>query len=120
MARSTEFINELKAFFTLQDATLNAALASNPGLQDNFTKLRGLQEEIYENYQRMIMIHIDEPDNEFQERLMRISDLFKSYDSHYYQSVWVKAEGALNEAEQAQIASQLKKEDVDLPQGAFI
>jgi hypothetical protein len=86
MALSQELFHHLRDFLQLQKLLIHEAAKTNPAIQREFIPYQEAHQDILDMYQRLVLIHVDEPREEYKTRLETMKNTFQSFWDDEYQS----------------------------------
>jgi hypothetical protein len=104
--RSESFSEHMETFFSLQKIILDHALKINESYQSSVMAFRSKFEELEEVYSRLIMLHLDEPDQSYLGKIKELERVFAFYTSPEYESVLCAIQSELTDEDEEKILKQ--------------
>jgi len=110
MELSRKIFNQLRDFFQEQKVMIEAVSKSNPGVTKEFYAYRDAEVEIWEIYEHAIMMHVDEPDNEYKDQIERLQKAFRVFSSTDYDQLLEKIQAQLDPDTESRIQRDIQKQ----------
>jgi hypothetical protein len=109
MTRTSELFESLRQFFQAQSVLINTARKQDPRVTEGFRPYQQAERAIFDIYEHMLMIHVDEPNERFLQQMEDIRREFQPYLNPDYLTFVCAIDHTLDEATETQLMRDMKK-----------
>lgn len=108
LARSKQMANHLTEFFAVQQALVDEVADRDGDLKAMFKDYLGLRHHIMNQYDMLVMVHVDEPHTEYRQRLQDISTSFQPFLERGYRDLLNRAQVHMDDERERRVLEHAK------------